>query len=89
MRASRYEHVTLHDGQELTLRLTDDDGGSLQGWEVQENEGAVTAADEAWTETHRLHWIERTAIRKRVTLRARTLEVYSWPIDADAPRRIA
>ena len=89
MRSSRYEHVTLHDGKELTLRLTDDDEGSLLGWEVQNNEGAVTAADEDWIEMNRLHWIERTAIRKRVTLRAKTLEVYSWPIDADAPRRIA
>jgi hypothetical protein len=87
MKANRYEHVTLDDGRELTLRLIDDFGGSLQGWEVQANDAAT--ADEDWTETYRLYWIEWSAIRKRVALRAKTLEVYSWPIDADAPRRIA
>jgi hypothetical protein len=88
MKANRYEHVTLDNGEELTLRLIDDDDGSLKGWEVEANEHAATA-DEDWTETFRLLWIERGAIRKRVMLRAKTLEIYSWPIDAEAPRRIA
>jgi len=89
MTSTRYEQLTLDDGNEITLLLTEEGDGWLQGWEVQRGGRRETTFGANWAEIERLHWIDKRCIRTRIALEQNDLEVYAWPIDAGGPRRIA
>jgi len=69
----QYARVTLDNGRHVTLQLTEDSARWLKGWEVRRRDGErITTVDKAGTEIDRMHWIDKTAITKRIPLRMNT-----------------